>query len=161
MKTVLLLLSFALAFNSFGQVNSSIISTIEVDELISQTSNTSDTIYIVNFWATWCAPCVEEIPEFNKIAQHYKNQPVKVVMANLDFASQRAQTVPNFLNNHEVTHPIYFVNTPRGGGWIDRVDPNWSGAIPATLIVLKKKQTFIEGSLVYPMIEKQMDLLLK
>ncbi len=47
-----------------------------------------DTLYIVNFWATWCIPCVKELPAFDIIHDLYKGQPVKVLLMSFDFKEQ-------------------------------------------------------------------------
>lgn len=133
------------------------IPTVDINELLSETNNSSDTIYIINFWATWCAPCVAEIPEFNKIKTSYKNHPIRVIMANLDFENLREKNILSFLEKNIVTHPSVLLNTPRGDKWINNVHSEWSGAIPATLTICKGKKNFHEGSLDYLKITKLMD----
>jgi thiol-disulfide isomerase/thioredoxin len=125
------------------------VNNIGVDDLLKRITTTSDTIYIVNFWATWCLPCIKEIPEFNKIKTTYKNKPVKVIMANLDFPNQKESRLIPFMRNNVITHEVVLTVTPRGGEWINIVDSSWSGAIPATLVIHKNKRRFYEGELKY------------
>lgn len=133
---------------------------VPVAHLQKRVESASDTIFVVNFWATWCQPCVKEIPEFNKIPLTYKNQPVKVIMANLDFPNQKESRVVPFLKNNIVTHEVVMTITPRGGEWIDEIDSSWSGAIPATVIWHKGKKHFHEGETNYEQMKEWIDRLL-
>jgi thiol-disulfide isomerase/thioredoxin len=64
--------------------------------------NKSDTTYVINFWATWCKPCVEEIPHFEKLYATYKNQKVKVIMVSCDFKKQLETRVIPFVQNKKM-----------------------------------------------------------
>ncbi len=147
---ILLLVFFPLS----GQ--SSQIPNISVNDLLQRIERPSDTIYVVNFWATWCQPCVKEIPEFNKIPQRFNEKPVKVVMASLDFPNQKDVRLIPFLKNHQVTNQVILLITPRGGEWISGIDSKWSGAIPATLIIHRNKKLFYEGELTFEEISVMM-----
>lgn len=144
--------------HSQGQTKS--IKNIPIAELQKRVEFASDTIFVVNFWATWCQPCVKEIPEFNKIPNSYRNKPVKVIMASLDFLNQKESRVVPFLKNHTVTHEVFMTITPRGGDWIDGVDSSWSGAIPATIIYHDGKKHFHEGETNFEQMKGWMDRLL-
>lgn len=122
---------------------------ITVENLLQRIEKSSDTIFVVNFWATWCQPCVEEIPEFNKIEATHQQRPVKVIMASLDFPNQKTSRVIPFLSEHPVGNPVYLLKPPRGGDWITRVAPEWSGSIPATLVIYRQERLFHEGELTY------------
>lgn len=91
-------------------------------------------IYIINFWATWCGPCVKELPYFEKLNDLYKDNNVKVVLVSLDFEKQIEKRLIPFLNKNAIQSDVVLLLDPKESEWIDRVDPNWSGAIPITLI---------------------------
>ena len=55
----------------------------------------NDTLYVVNFWATWCKPCIKELPAFEKINSEYKSQKVKVLMVSLDFPEHMEKQLEN------------------------------------------------------------------
>ncbi len=130
------------------------VSDVPVEKLLNRVESPSDTIFVVNFWATWCQPCVTEIPEFNKIEPHYKNKPVVVIMASLDFPNQKDKRLIPFLKTNIILNSVYLLITPRGGDWISRVEKQWTGAIPFTLILHKKKRIFHEGEINYETIKK-------
>ena len=109
----------------------------------------NDTTYLVNFWASWCTPCVEELPAFERVGSEYINQKVKVLLVSLDFPGQIESRLVPFLENHEIRSEVLVLNDPNANMWIDKVDPSWTGAIPATLIYQNNDRTFREGTYSY------------
>ncbi|MBN1132920.1 MAG: TlpA family protein disulfide reductase [Bacteroidales bacterium] len=114
-----------------------------VDILLAE----SDTTYVVNFWATWCAPCIQEIGYFQELHNHYVNQKVKVILVSLDFPSQLKQRLTPFLDENNITADVRLMTDLDYNSWINLVDPGWSGAIPATLVFNNRKRTFVEKAL--------------
>jgi thiol-disulfide isomerase/thioredoxin len=120
----------------------------------------NDSVYVINFWATWCVPCRKELPEFEKITDQYKNEKVKVLLVSLDFASQINQSLIPFLNNNHITAEVILLNDPNSNAWIDKVDPSWSGSIPATLIYKRNNRQFFEKELDYKSLDQTIHELL-
>ncbi|WP_333818537.1 TlpA family protein disulfide reductase [Ohtaekwangia sp.] len=106
----------------------------------------SGTIQIINFWATWCAPCVKELPLFEKLRS--ESTDVKVTLINLDFAD-KVKKVNTFLLKKNIQSEVLLLDEIDYNTWIDKVDKNWGGAIPATLIINPKngKRKFVEREL--------------
>ncbi len=113
----------------------------------------NDTIYVLNFWATWCRPCVKELPYFEQISQNYKFQKLKVILVSLDFSEDMETKLKPFIQRKNLQSEIIVMDDPDANSWIDKVDKSWSGAIPATLIYRGNKKVFHEGSLSYEQIE--------
>jgi len=109
----------------------------------------SDTTYLVNFWATWCTPCVDELPVFEKIGKEYSEHKVKILLVSLDFPKQIESRLIPFIERHQIRSEVLVLNDPDANKWINKVDPDWSGAIPATLIYNRKGRNFHEGSFTY------------
>jgi thiol-disulfide isomerase/thioredoxin len=111
----------------------------------------SDTVYVINFWATWCKPCVEELPYFEKLSQTYRNHKVKVLLVSCDFKKQVDSRLVPFIREKNLHSQVLFMNESNPVLWIDKVDPEFSGAIPATLILKgsKKFRHFEEGETTY------------
>jgi thiol-disulfide isomerase/thioredoxin len=105
----------------------------------------NDTTYLVNFWASWCTPCVEELPAFERVGDEYSDKKVKVLLVSLDFPGQIESRLLPFLDKHKIRSEVLVLNDPDANQWINRVDPSWSGAIPATLIYQGNDRTFHEG----------------
>ena len=140
MKNKFLVIVFVLAFFSgFAQQ----VSVYKINDLLKRIYNKSDTIYIVNFWATWCKPCVAELPAFEKINNEYAaSTKTKVLLVSLDFKEDLNKRIKPFLkNNHYKTETIILDET-NGNEFINKVTPDWTGAIPATIITQKNKSRF-------------------
>jgi thiol-disulfide isomerase/thioredoxin len=101
-----------------------------------------NTIYMVNFWATWCAPCVKELPHFEKLNSENKN--VKVVLVSLDFKEQFESKLLPFLKRKSIKSEVVLLTDKDYNRWLPIVDKDWSGSIPATLIINKGKKVFVE-----------------
>ena len=117
---------------------------IDRDEIVSLTGRENDTTYVVNFWATWCSPCVKEIGYFEELHRMHLPEKVKVILISLDFPNQLEKRVIPFLAQKEITAQVLLMTDLDYNEWIDLVDPSWSGAIPATLIYSKKERLFLE-----------------
>ena len=120
-----------------------------------------DKTYVVNFWATWCAPCIKELPYFEKIDKEYENQNVEVVLVSLDFPKKYESQLRPFINKHQLRSELYALNDMNSNYWIPKVEENWSGAIPATLIFNSNKRQFYEQSFNYEELETEIQKFLK
>jgi len=98
---------------------------------------------LVNFWATWCDPCREEFPDLVKIDKQYRPQGLDFTAVSLDELAELKTSVPKFLSDMHVTVPTYLLNVSDPEQAINRVDPQWSGALPATFLY------DAQGNLVY------------
>ncbi|MDX2191423.1 MAG: TlpA disulfide reductase family protein [Bacteroidota bacterium] len=107
---------------------------IKFDEIASILNKTNDTVYVLNFWATWCGPCVKELPDFEKFYQSKANSKLKMLLVSLDFKSDYQRLV-NFVERKKISIPVVLLDETKYHTWIDKVDPSWEGAIPATLFV--------------------------
>lgn len=103
----------------------------------------SDTLYVFNFWATWCKPCVEELPYFEQLTQDFAAEKVKVVLVSLDFPNQIESKLLPFVEKNKLQSEVVVLLDGRYNDWIDKVSPEWSGAIPATLIYKKDQRQFV------------------
>jgi thiol-disulfide isomerase/thioredoxin len=106
----------------------------------------NDTLYLVNFWATWCVPCVKEMPAIQKITAKYSEAKFKVLLVSFDFPSQIESRLKPFLKNHNISSDVVVLDDADFNSWIDKVEINWSGSIPATLIYDAHSRDFYEQS---------------
>ena len=122
--------------------------------LQSRLAGAGDTLLIVNFWATWCKPCVEEMPYFEQINQTYAARGVKVLFVSLDFAS-RQKAVAAFVKNKGIRSEVVLLDEPDYNAWLDKISPDWQGSIPATLLLLPARsfRSFKEQSFTYAGLE--------
>ena len=105
----------------------------------------NDTTYVINFWATWCGPCVKELPYFEALNEKYADQPVKVILVSLDFSNQIESKLIPFIEKRQLKSEVVVLNQANANAWIDQISADWSGAIPATLVYKGAKRQFYEG----------------
>ena len=129
---------------SYSQSNGQSLKEIDSDTLEAIIHNMNDTTYVVNFWATWCSPCVKEIGYFEELHRQFVSANVKVILVSLDFPNQIDRRVIPFLKEKEITAEVLLMTDLDYNSWIDRIDPSWTGAIPATLIYNRKERMFLE-----------------
>jgi thiol-disulfide isomerase/thioredoxin len=122
---------------------------INVDQLQERIKNGKDSTYVVNFWATWCAPCIKELPHFEKLGSEYKSEKLAVLLVSVDFKSKLASNVVPFVKRKNLKNEVFLLNESNPQEYIDRIDPSWSGSIPATLFIKNDKRKFIESELTY------------
>lgn len=122
---------FSLFFqNLFAQT----IPKIQTADLERWLTKQNDTVYVLNFWATWCAPCVKELPHLEKAGKHFEKEKVRIVLISLDFAKDYQTKLLPFVKRKKLQNQVLWLNEPDGNTWIDKVWADWQGEIPATLI---------------------------
>lgn len=122
---------------------------LNIDQLNERIKNGKDSTYVVNFWATWCAPCIEELPHFEKLGIDHKSEKLAVLLVSVDFKSKLNSAVIPFVKRKNMKSEVFLLNESNPQKYIDRIDPTWSGSIPATLFVKEDKRKFIESELTY------------
>jgi len=90
-----------------------------------------DKIFVINFWATWCKPCVEELPYFEEL---HETDGIEVVLVSLDFKNQIESKLKPFLKERALQSKVVVLADTKYNNWLDKVNTEWSGAIPATYI---------------------------
>ena len=129
------------------QVEGQTLQEIDKDGIELLTGKSNDTTYVVNFWATWCSPCVKEIGYFEELHRAYSARKMKVVLVSLDFPNQVEKRLLPFIVEKDISAPVMLMTDLDYDGWIDRVDPSWTGSIPATLIYNSEGRLFLENEL--------------
>jgi thiol-disulfide isomerase/thioredoxin len=117
-----------------GAARAQQVAVIKLPELQKRLARQTDTTYVVNFWATWCAPCVKELPYFDQLSTTYATKKVKVLLVSMDYASQLDKKVKPFVLRRELKSEVVLLNETDPNSWMDKVDGKWSGALPFTLI---------------------------
>lgn len=106
---------------------------IKIDGLQSLIKEKDHQLHIINFWATWCRPCVKELPQFTELAKSHPE--ISISLVSLDFVQDLEYKVYPFLDKNDIDLRVLLIDELDYNLWIDMVDPSWSGAIPATLIL--------------------------
>lgn len=132
-----------------------------VSKWLTDKPDTSGKFVLIDFWATWCGPCVKELPAFEKINKEYASKNVEVILVSLDFPKQVAKKLIPFIAKKNLQSKVVLLDDVNEDVWIKAIDPNWSGAIPATIIYNKNKRTFYEQSFEYETLEAELKTFLK
>lgn len=108
---------------------------------------------LVNFWATWCGPCVEEFPDLVKISDDYQGK-IDVITVTLDDLAEINTSVPQFLAKMKATMPTYLLKTTDENSAIESVSKDWQGGLPFTILydgkgatVYSKQAKFVPAQL--------------
>lgn len=121
---------------------------IKLDQLLATINAPSEKIKVINFWATWCAPCIKELPLFEKLNRERPDVQVILVSMDLDL-DPNPEKVYKFINRKGIESKVLILNEPNPNSWINKIDKQWSGALPATLIIHPKtgQRKFVEKEL--------------
>ncbi len=131
----------------------------KINDLLKRIHNNSDTIYVVNFWATWCKPCVEELPDFEKFNRQNKPARVKIILVSMDFKEDLEKKVVPFLEKNKYSMEVVLLDEINGNDFIDKINKKWGGAIPATYFTTKnkKKEVLFEKKVTLEILNKTMN----
>ena len=122
---------------------------LNINQLNERIKNGKDSTYVVNFWATWCAPCIKELPHFEKLKAEHASEKLAVLLVSLDFKSKLESNVIPFVKKKNLKNEVFLLNESSPQEFIDRIDPSWSGSIPATLFIKGDKRKFVESEFTY------------
>ncbi len=130
------MLFFSIAFSCQAQdfTISPKIEVLSFNQFEPSLHKSNDTLYLINFWASWCGPCREEFPALQQAAKKYSNGKFRLILISLDFPSQLETKLRPYLKTYPVNARLVLLNDPHQNEWIDRVDPKWSGEIPFSLL---------------------------
>ena len=122
---------------------------LKPDQLLSRIQNGRDTVFVINFWATWCGPCVKELPNFEKLTKNFPGDKLKVLLVSVDFRSQVKNRVLPFIRKQRYLTEFFIMDEKDQQTYIEKIDDSWSGAIPATLFIKENKRNFLEKEFSY------------
>lgn len=118
------------------------IKTLNFEQLEPYLHKQNDTLYFINFWATWCIPCRKELPAIQQVGEKYKDKKFKILLVSLDFPDKLESGLRPFVKAKQIKEEVILLDDPHQHIWIDKVDKNWGGEIPYSLIYGK---SFREG----------------
>jgi thiol-disulfide isomerase/thioredoxin len=154
----LLLIAF---LSGAATVSAQEIKKIKITDL-EKTIKESKTPLVVNFWATFCIPCIEEIPYFQETVKKYKKEKVTLLLVSIDMREDYPK-IKSFAAKKKFTAPIVWLNETNADYFCPKVDKSWSGAIPATLFINNKTgyRKFYEEQIKEDKLEKEIMAILE
>lgn len=129
------------------QVQAKTVEVIKFPQLQALIDAPGEQVKVINFWATWCRPCIKELPYFEALQKKHDPAALQVYLINLDDVEALQSKVVPFVEKRNMSSTIKLLDETDYNSFIDKVDPSWSGAIPATLIIAGDKRRFFEGEL--------------
>ncbi len=159
MKAFACILFLLLCFDNAGAQRIPAVKITDVTEMI----DTSSVPLIVTFWATWCGPCVKEIPYFEKHVNALKDKKVKIILVSLDFKSDYPKVLEKFVTKNNYSSQVVWLNETDADVFCTAIDPIWTGTIPVTLMVnrAKKYRAFFPHQLTEPRFKLELKKLLE
>ena len=91
-------------------------------------------VLVLNLWATWCKPCIQEFPELLKLQREYRNRGLDVVFISIDDDLKAKQKVLAFLKKMKASGTFYIKQTEDDEMFINAINPKWRGGLPTTLV---------------------------
>ncbi|MRT93505.1 TlpA disulfide reductase family protein [Ancylomarina sp. 16SWW S1-10-2] len=157
MKLKLIFILFAILFITSKSSSAQEVKTFNFNELEPIFHYQNDTTYVINFWAMWCKPCVEELPHFEAIRKNYADKKVKVILVSLDFGKNVQERLAKFKIKRNVNSHIVILDDPDADTWISKVSEKWDGALPATVIYNKNNRDVFTRQVSYEELVESID----
>lgn len=137
LKMYLILISLAANVLLPGLAEAQQVKKIKMDELMVYAEK-ADHPVIINVWATWCAPCVEELPWFDKMLRQYQDSNIELILVSLDFADRYEKAIDGFLQKHPLNATLFWLDETNADYFCPMLHSNWTGNIPVTLFINNK-----------------------
>ncbi len=138
----LLVIVLLLTFSCSSNISNDSIEVVDFDGLFSKIDLSTNNTYVINFWATWCAPCVKELPYFEAANNEFNDKNTEVILVSLDFPSQIENKVKPYLKKNKIKSKVILLDDSKMNTWVPKVYNQWDGGIPATLIVNSSNYNF-------------------
>lgn len=121
------------------------VNTAELDQIMEKTRGK---VTVLNFWATWCLPCVQEMPDFVTLYNESDLESFALVSLSIDDVAEVSGAIPEFQRTHKMPFPIYVLNERNDEALLKAVRGKFNGMIPTTFIYDKSGALvkMVEGS---------------
>jgi len=120
---------------------------VDITSLKSLYTSPSDTLYMVHFFATWCKPCIKELPKLLALDSQNSKINHKLILVCLEDEKTSSDAMEKLALQLRIKHTIYLLNPKNVNQWINDIDPRWSGSLPMTLLKKRHKRICIERDL--------------
>ncbi len=106
------------------------ITTVKIEQVLNEMDKKDDTTRVLNLWATWCAPCVKELPYFDAVSQANQGKKFKMILLAVE---DEIAKVKRFVGLKNIQTEVWYLDETDANMWIPKIDPNWQGELPVTL----------------------------
>ena len=108
---------------------------VKIEDVTKMIADAKDSIVVVNFWATFCKPCNEELPYMHSLVKKYQTNKIKLLLVSIDLPNYFPNKISDFAKKANYTAPIVWLDENNADHYCPAIDPKWTGSIPATFIV--------------------------
>jgi thiol-disulfide isomerase/thioredoxin len=140
LKRGIFTLLLVFAFFTFSEAQN--IKSLKINQLLKEISQQDDTLRVVNLWATWCAPCVKELPHFEKARIDFSGKKIKIILVAVE---DNLDKVKAFAQKKNLQNTLWFLDEDHANEWIPLIEKDWQGEIPVTLFLQGGKRDFHSG----------------
>lgn len=152
-KFYLLIFITIVLFSFQSSTSDKEIEVMNFDKLKPFLEKKNDSLYLVNFWATWCAPCRMELPAIEKAGKKYSKKKFKILLVSLDMPEEIQSRLYPFIRKNSIRSEVVLLDDPDQNRWINMVSKDWSGDIPFTVIYGKKFRQYFNRPLQYEFLD--------
>lgn len=119
-----------------AQAKGKTVEMVTFDQLSKVLNNTGDELIVCNFWATWCKPCIEEMPFFDRLQDEFEEDDVRVIFVSIDKPEDK-EKVTTFVRQKQVRSEVMQINEANSKlkSWFPTIKQNWTGDLPATIFL--------------------------
>lgn len=135
---------------------------VKIDDVLKMIDTTASPL-VINFWASWCKPCVHEIPWFEKTIEPFKTKGVKLILVSVDYKEDYPKRLTKFVNEQNYQSTIFWLDETDANMFCPKIDRSWEGTIPVTLMVNNKKhyRQFYDQQLPEPRLKLELQKLIE
>lgn len=148
MKRGLIILSFLICTIATAQVD-----VVSWKQYLKIQDKETEKVKVINFWATWCGPCVKELPVFEELNK-VSSDSVEVILVSLDNKERLDEKVNPFVARKQMRSKIVLLNDIDFNKWMPKISTEWGGEIPVTLVIYKGEQLFHRGEITKEELER-------
>lgn len=155
-KFLIVFVSFFIVSSSFAQS----VKKVKIEELESYIKN-SDHPLVVSFWATWCSPCIHEIPWIQEAVSKKQDKKVEFILVSLDFKDAYPKKIMQMIKEKNLNATHYWLDETNADYFCPKIDIKWEGGIPANLFINNKTgyRKFFQRQLTDRQAEQEVGLL--
>lgn len=129
---------FNVTGNHLTEANPPEVPLMDISEFQALRASDRDTLYVINFWSTWCKPCLKELPYFEQIHEEFTDKPVKVILVSLDLPQTRDERVAQLIQEKNLNATVRVLKNTNPNYYIPIISDEWQGNIPATVVLHPK-----------------------
>lgn len=164
MKNILLFSVLCLLFSN--KINAQEIKVVKLKEVLAEMQKNKsleqkDTTLVLNFWATWCVPCVKELPDFIKLANENDQFSKKIILIAVEDELKKVKaflTKKDFLIKNKNQIEFWLLDEKDANTWVSAIEQHWDGAIPFTMFWKNAQKTTHLGEITYQELQNLLKL---